>query len=451
MKTITSSFWFKNFKHRYLPNHLLGRFVAIIVFPLILLEIAVGGFFYTRHWDTLSRRLAQDISGEIQSVAEWVDGTSIDDSDIQRHLKRIGRNLSLEFSWLANKTLIDTTKHKSSKMLKPLKTELSGIHFPFQINEGNNDEQTVSLQLKHGLLQVVIPRKRFFSSTVWVFLLLVFTSTFLCFGIAFIFMKNQIRAMVRLAKASEMFGLGQMDYPFKPEGATEVRQAGTAFLQMRTRIQRYLKERTSMLAGVSHDLRTPLTRLKLQLEMMSQNATIRDMQQDVSEMEQMLNGYLTFARGEGREEACFVDMKPFLVNLVDKFKKTGHNIDLEAKSDVSVFGRPTDLSRALGNIVNNATRYGTKTSVKLQKNPGRVYIFVDDNGPGIPPKKRLDVFKPFYRLDQSRNSQTGGVGLGLTIARDTILSHGGDIRLESSPMKGLRVIITLPEGKRENL
>ena len=449
MKKITSSFWFRNLKHKVLPTHLLGRFVAIIVLPLILLELAIGGFFYTRHWDTLSRRLAQDISGEIQTIAEWVNQTQISDDEIQGHLKRVGNYLSMDFNWRPDYAIPQQAKNRTQKILKPLKTQLSEIKFPFQINEGNDDEQKLSVQTNRGVLEVVIPRKRFFSTTVWVFLGLMFASTFLCFGIAFLFMKNQIRSMVRLAKASEMFGLGQMDYPFKPEGASEVRQAGTSFLQMRSRIQRYLKERTSMLAGVSHDLRTPLTRLKLQLEMLPENQTVQDMRQDVNEMEQMLNGYLTFARGEGREEATFIEMRPFLTNLVDKFKKTGQDIDLDIKRDVCVYGRPTDLSRAFGNIVNNATRYGTKTVVRLQKNNGMVHVFVDDNGPGIPSHKRIDVFKPFYRLDPSRNSQTGGVGLGLTIARDTILSHGGDIRLESSPMKGLRVILSLPIGIHE--
>jgi len=448
MKKI-SSLWFRNLKRKLLPNHLLGRFVAISFLPLITFELALGAFFYARHWDALSHRLARDISGEIQSVAEWVDLTTISDSEIQTHLNRIGTNLALEFTWQPNQFLPDKVKKHASQMLKPLKSELADIHFPFQLHDSPYEEQTISLQLKRGILQVVVPRKRFFSSTVLVFLALMIISTLVCFGIAFLFMKNQVRSMVRLAKAAEMFGLGQMDYPLKPEGATEVRQAGTSFLQMRARIQRYLKERTSMLAGVSHDLRTPLTRLKLQLEMMPQNTTIKDMQQDVAEMDQMLNGYLTFARGEGREESLPVEIPIFVTNLVDKFKKAGHNIELNIKTDACVYGRPTDLSRAFGNIINNSTRYGTKTQIQLQKKQGVVYIIIDDNGPGIPAKKRIDVFKPFYRLDSARNSQTGGVGLGLTIARDTILSHGGDIRLENSPLKGLRVIITLPENKQK--
>ena len=448
MKKI-SSLWLRNLKRKLLPSHLLGRFVAISFLPLLTLEMALGGFFYARHWDALSHRLARDISGEIQSVAEWVDTTTISDFEIQGYLNRLGANLSLEFTWKPDRFLSDQAKKRASQMLKPLKSELSDIHFPFQLHDSPYEEQTISLQLKRGILQVVVPRKRFFSSTVLVFLGLMIISTIVCFGIAFLFMKNQVRSMVRLAKAAEMFGLGQMDYPFKPEGATEVRQAGTSFLQMRSRIQRYLKERTSMLAGVSHDLRTPLTRLKLQLEMLPQNTVVKDMQQDVAEMDQMLNGYLTFARGEGREESLQVEMPTFLTNLIDKFKKAGHDIELSIRSDAHVYGRPTDLSRAFGNIINNATRYGTKTQIQLQKKQGMVHVLIDDNGPGIPAKKRIDVFKPFYRLDPARNSQTGGVGLGLTIARDTILSHGGDIRLENSPLNGLRVIVSLPVNNQK--
>ena len=451
MKKMTTSFWMRNLKRKLLPNHLLGRLVAISFVPLLILELALGGFFYARHWDALSRRLARDISGEIQSIAEWVDGTAMDDDEIQVRLDHIGSNLSLDLTWQPDKLLQQEMKQRPPKMVKPLKTELSEIHFPFRLHDSPYDEQTISVQLQRGILQVVVPRKRFFSSTVLVFLGLMIGATLVCFGIGFLFMKNQVRSMVRLAKAAEMFGLGQMDYPFKPEGATEVRQAGTSFLQMRSRIQRYLKERTSMLAGVSHDLRTPLTRLKLQLEMLPQNTTVKDMQQDVAEMEQMLNGYLTFAKGEGREESSFLDMNAFLNNLVDKFKKTGYDIDANIKANACVYGRPTDLSRAFGNIINNATRYGTKTQIQLQKTQGMVHVFIDDNGPGIPAKKRIDVFKPFYRLDSSRNSQTGGVGLGLTIARDTILSHGGEIRLETSPLKGLRVIVSLPEGNKASV
>ena len=257
-------------------------------------------------------------------------------------------------------------------------------------------------------------------------------------------MKNQLRAIIRLANAAEAFGLGKNVDHFKPEGATEVRHAGTAFLLMKNRLQRYLSERTAMLAGVSHDLRTPLTRLKLQLSLLPPNPALKGMSQDVDDMENMLNGYLTFASGEGREEAKEIELTPFITNLIDKFKRINHHIELKINQDMTIIGRPTDLSRALGNLVANASRYATQTWIKVSRHQDTVQILIDDNGSGIPKNKRHEVFKPFVRLDESRNSETGGVGLGLTIARDILLSHGGDIALDTSPQKGLRVIVSLP-------
>ena len=272
-------------------------------------------------------------------------------------------------------------------------------------------------------------------------------SSIFWFGVALIFMKNQLRAIIRLAQAAEAFGIGKNVDSFKPEGATEVRHAGTAFLMMKNRLQRYLTERTTMLAGVSHDLRTPLTRLKLQLSLLPENEATKEMEQDVNDMENMLNGYLAFVSGEGREETKEIHLTPFITNLVDKFKKTNHQIDLQIRKELSVIGRPTDLSRALGNIIANATRYAPHTWVSVMQKQDTVQILIDDNGSGIPKAKRTEVFKPFVRLDESRNPTTGGVGLGLTIARDILLSHGGNIALDQSPQKGLRVIVTLPHFK----
>ena len=436
--------WIKSFKKTVLPNGLLGRFFLIILLPLIIVQFSLGLFFYNRHWETVSHRLARDIYGEIQLVANVINTSDLTQDELNRLIKRARHDLLLDFTWRPNAIIPTKQKRRFVDMSRDLADELQNLNFPHQVTTSTDGQQRINIQLNNGVLEVVVARKRFFTSTVWIFFLWMLLSSIIWFGLALIFMKNQLRAIIRLAHAAEAFGVGKNVDNFKPEGATEVRHAGAAFLMMKNRLQRYLTERTAMLAGVSHDLRTPLTRLKLQLSMLPQDETTRAMDQDVTDMENMLNGYLTFARGDGREESKEIALKPFMTNLVDKFKKTNHQIDLIIQNDVQVIARPSDLSRAIGNLIANAGRYASKTWVKVKKQQDQVQIIVDDDGPGIPKHKRQDVFKPFVRLEESRNPTTGGVGLGLTIARDILLSHGGDITLDTSPQKGLRVIVSLP-------
>ena len=256
-------------------------------------------------------------------------------------------------------------------------------------------------------------------------------------------MKNQVRAITRLSNAAENFGTGRPVQTFKPEGAAEVRQAGMAFLNMQNRISRYLFERTSMLSGVSHDLKTPLTRMKLQLSMTKVEGA-DDLLQDVEEMEQMLEGYLAFAKGEGKEPVQNMDVADLLTSIVDKLRRQGHDIDLHIEQRQKIALRSNDFSRAITNILMNAHRYAGTAYVNMAVSNGFVDITIDDDGAGIPDDKKEDVFKAFYRLDASRNPKTGGVGLGLTITRDIVLAHGGEISLEDSPQKGLRVRLKFP-------
>ncbi len=441
--------WMKNLKRAIIPNGLLGRFFLIILLPLVVVQFSLGLFFYNRHWETVSHRLARDIYGEIQLVTNVINTPNLSQEERNKLIKQAEHDLLLDLSWHPQAKMPLKQKRRLVDMSHDLVGEMKGLTFPYQITTSTDGQQRINIQLNNGILEVVVARKRFFTSTVWIFFLWMLLSSILWFGVALIFMKNQLRAIIRLAHAAEAFGIGKnVDY-YKPEGATEVRHAGAAFLMMKNRLQRYLTERTAMLAGVSHDLRTPLTRLKLQLSMLPQDETTHAMDQDVTDMENMLNGYLTFARGDGREESKEIDLNPFMTNLVDKFKKTKHNIDLIIQNNVHVIARPSDLSRALGNLIANAGRYATYTWVKVKKQQDQVQIIIDDNGPGIPKNKRQDVFKPFVRLEESRNPATGGVGLGLTIARDILLSHGGDITLDASPQKGLRVVVTLPLYKHQ--
>ena len=247
-----------------------------------------------------------------------------------------------------------------------------------------------------------------------------------------------------MAKAADSLGKGHDVENFKPEGATEVRQAALAFLAMRDRIKRQLDERTTMLAGVSHDLRTPLTRMKLQLAMMKKNDALNDLNQDVLEMENMIEGYLAFARGEGKEPFKKVEVSNLVKKIVQNMRKNHPNIDLHVEQKQEIMLRPNDFSRCISNIIGNANRYAKYTKVNIGVRNNFLEITVDDDGPGIPEKNRNDVFKAFFRLDASRNQQTGGVGLGLTITKDIVIAHGGEITLAESPLGGLRVRLIFP-------
>lgn len=430
-------------KQYVMPKSLLYRFVLIILLPLVLSQGVAFSFFFNRHWETISRRLAADVIGEVAATAALLDKVGGDEEQTTALLTLLEKSLNLEVSFQKNTRLTPHPRPELNPATTPLFQALQNLPYPTQMTDADDRQQQIDVQLQEGVLTVRVPRKRFFSSTVYVFLLWLVGFSILFFMIAFLFMKNQVRSIERLSRASELFGLGK-DEPFKPEGATEVKQAGLSFLQMKNRIQRYLTERTAMLAGVSHDLRTPLTRMKLQLSMMEQNDSIRDLEADITEMEQMLGGYLAFARGEGQERPQEISLNRLLQGTVDKLKKSGQAIDFHAEQEIRLLARSTDLTRAVSNLITNAGRYAKQTRITLGLRSRMAQIIVDDDGPGIPKNKRRDVFKAFFRLDPSRNQKTGGVGLGLSIARDIVLSHGGDIQLSDSPMGGLRAVILLP-------
>ena len=262
--------------------------------------------------------------------------------------------------------------------------------------------------------------------------------------IAVIFLRNQIRPIRKLAEAADNFGRGADMPNFRPSGASEVRKAARAFIVMRERIKRQLRTRTEMLAGISHDLRTPLTRMKLQLAMLGDSEASREMGDDVQQMEHMIQEYLDFARGEGREDAIRVSLREFLEDVVSDYQRLSADVTLVPGQDSMMDIRISGFRRMMHNVIDNALRYGKRCRLALRIAANYCEVVIDDEGPGIPEDKRDEVFKPFNRLDPSRNIKTGGVGLGLTIARDIVLAHGGSILLESSPKNGLRVIIRLP-------
>jgi two-component system osmolarity sensor histidine kinase EnvZ len=269
-------------------------------------------------------------------------------------------------------------------------------------------------------------------------------SSLVLFAVATLFMRNQVRPIRRLAVAAKNFGKGRDVPGYHPSGASEVRQAADAFIEMRERIKRQIAQRTEMLAGVSHDLRTPLTRMKLQLEMLGWRPGVEELKADVSEMERMVEGYLAFVRGEGAAPPEPHDISALLEQVVSGARKEGARIDLHAEDDLVVPVRFDSFKRCLGNLVSNAAHYGQHVQVRAGRREDAVEILVDDDGPGIPSDQREAVFRPFFRLDPSRNPETGGVGLGLTIARDVARGHGGELQLDDSPLGGLRARLRVP-------
>ncbi|MFX4223816.1 MAG: ATP-binding protein [Thalassobaculum sp.] len=433
---------------RYLPKTLFGRALLIIVTPLVLMQAISTYVFYERHWEIMTRRLVHSLAGDIAFLVEELR-PPITDGAVADLSERSIRHFDIELHWrpegiLPNRPGFSVFDQTQMAMQDAMHTK---VRRPYVMNTDTIDRRIeILVQLPSGVLQVIAHKKRLFTSTTYVFLLWMVGSSLVLFAIAIVFMRNQIRPIRRLAIAARAFGLGRDVTGFKPEGATEVRQASAAFLQMRDRINRQLTQRTEMLAGVSHDLRTPLTRMKLELAMLGDNEDTAELKADVTEMERMVEGYLAFARGEGAEAPVEIDVGTLVNDLIANERRSGSRIVYEQPDDgVAVLpARPDALRRAVANLIQNAARYGSRVNVAVMRVGDTVEILVDDNGTGIPEDKREAAFQPFKRLEPSRNPETGGTGLGLTISRDIVRSHGGELTLEDSPLGGLRASIRLP-------
>ncbi|PCI41543.1 MAG: two-component sensor histidine kinase [Rhodospirillaceae bacterium] len=429
----------------YLPKSLLGRSLLIIVTPLFLLQVVSATIFFQNHWSKVGRRLALGVGGEIGMVINSM--RHIQDIEEREILfNRAMASLQLNMHFEAKKVIKDTARLGESILVDQFTKALDeSINKPHRIDAASNKRFVhVQIQLAEGVLSVTVPRKRLFSTSTYVFVLMMVGTSVLLFFVAMIFMRNQVRPIRKLAEAADDFGKGRDTPRFKPEGASEVRRAAGAFISMRNRIKRQIQQRTDMLAGVSHDLRTPLTRMKLQLAMMNDDDGVADLKTDIADMEHMLEEYLAFVRGEGEEKATQTNITDMLSQIAIQARRKGGNIDLHCEVEIIAAVKTNALKRSLTNFVDNAVRYGGNTSIRAALRGEMVEIVIDDDGPGIPEDKRDEVFKPFVRLDASRNPETGGVGLGMTIARDAIRSHGGEILLEDAPGGGLRVRVSLP-------
>ncbi|MBI1301791.1 MAG: HAMP domain-containing protein [Alphaproteobacteria bacterium] len=444
----------KGFFKSVLPTTLFGRSLLILVLPVLLIQALSTFIFFDRHWIKMTSRLAFAVAGEISILANLIESTD-DQNEIQEFLSLAETRLDYVLSLDPQEKLVITDVNKyaffhgfEGMIHRTLRAEMqNALTHPFEINVDFYEKWIeVRVQLSKGVLNISLPQRRLFSSTTYIFLIWIFCASSLLLVISILFMRNQIRPIRRLAIAAERFGKGRDVRKFKIEGAKEVRQAGQAFLDMKTRIQRQIKQRTEMLAGVSHDLRTPLTRLKLQVAMMGDSPDVYDMKNDIRDMERMIDGYLDFVRGEGDESPVMTDIAVLLQDVTTSVKRQGIDVLLNL-NDISVFIalRRTAFKRCLNNITSNAAKYGSMIWITLNKvQDNQIEIVFEDNGPGIPEEKMSDVFRPFYRVDSSRNTETGGVGLGLPISMDIVHTHGGEIWLEKSQHGGLAVYIRLP-------
>lgn len=434
-------------KIRIRPKSLFGRSILLLVVPMVLLQLVAAFAFYQRHWDTISRRLSGGIAGEIAVVLELYSAAPTPaDQQAVFDMARRQFQMAMEFNPGATLDEEDQRLRPLSITDRELKRALDDrVALPYAFDANRQDDQVeIQLQLHDGVLTVWTIEKRLFSTTTYVFILWMVGASIVLLSISIVFLRREMRPIERLAKAADGFGKGQDVPDFAPEGTREIRRAAEAFMVMRERIQRQMDQRTEMLAGVSHDLRAPLTRMKLALALMKVTDETADLKRDVDEMERMIRGYLDFARGEDSEPAESVDMSHLLGEVASDARRKGKAVSIVVDQDLVAKIRPNAFKRCLTNLVENALRYGKTVRIGARRVADAVEIAVDDDGPGIPADRRDDVFRPFRRLDAARGPDTGGVGLGLTIARDVARAHGGDITLHDAPAGGLRALVRIP-------
>jgi len=436
------------FLRRRLPTSLWGRSLLIIVLPVLLMQVAVTWAFFEAHWQTVTARLSEGLAGDIAwAVESYRDDPSPANLDVIAD--RAERSMQLSIALQPDRTLPDERDPSIFGVVDRTLNEAldARLDDPFWFSTTSYPAFVdVQVQQPAGVLRIIAPRERAVATQGHIFVLWLTGATILLMSVAILFIRNQVRAIERLAVAAEDFGRG-IDVPrFRPSGAREVRSAARAFMDMRERIQRHIEQRTVLLASVSHDLRTPLTRLRLELALADQNKRTRAMQGDLDEMEHMIDEYLAFARGEAGEAAEAVDLGQMLQTLAKNVKRKGAEVEvITPDTPVMATLRPLAFRRALTNLAGNAADHGGKVRLGARRLPsGGAEVTVEDDGPGIPEAQREEAFRPFSRLDDSRNQNTKGVGLGLAIARDVARSHGGDIILEASDLGGLKAVIRLP-------
>ena len=434
--------WFKGI----MPKGLWARSLLIIIVPMVILQSVVAFVFMERHWNTVTRRLSSAVTSDIAALID-VYKSYPQDPD-RATLRRIARErLDLVVDFLPGTDLPPPGPKPFFSLLdQALSREIGNrIRRPFWIDTvGRSSLVEIRIRLDDVVMRVFARRSAAYASNSEIFLLWMVGTSLVLLTVAVLFLRNQIRPILRLADAAESFGKGREVPDFRPRGAREVRRAALAFIEMKRRVERTIEQRTTMLAGVSHDLRTILTRFKLELALLGDSAEVDAMKKDVDEMARMLEAYLAFARGDLGEQSAPTDMALFLDELKTDAERHGHKSSVVFHGHPIVTVRPAAFKRCIGNLVSNAARFAPSIAITGHRDHRWLTVTVDDDGPGIAPAMREEVFKPFMRLDDARNQDEGGTGLGLAIARDIARSHGGDITLGDSPLGGLRATVRVP-------
>jgi two-component system, OmpR family, osmolarity sensor histidine kinase EnvZ len=430
----------------FMPKGLYARALLIIIAPMVVLQSVVAYMFMERHYNLVTQRLS---AGVVQDIATLIDIYKVYPQDAGRtQLRRIAQEkMGLVVDFLpVNELPPPGPKPFFSLVDQALSEEVrKQIGRPFWVDTvGRSTLLEVRIKLDDAVIRVFAPRSAAYVSNSHIFLAWMVGTSLVLITVAVLFLRNQIRPILRLADAAESFGKGREVPDFRPRGAREVRRAAQAFIEMKRRIERAMEQRTAMLAGVSHDLRTVLTRFKLELAFLGEGPEVDAMKKDVDEMARMLEAYLAFARGDSGEQSAPTDMGEFLEELRADAERNGHKTSVALHGHPIVTVRPAAFKRCLANLVSNAARHADEISITGHRDHRWLTVAVDDDGPGIAAHLREEVFKPFMRLDHARNQDEGGTGLGLAIARDIARSHGGEITLSDSPLGGLRATVRVP-------
>ncbi len=429
------------FIKKLLPKQLFYRALLIVAIPIIILQLTISIVFFDSLWIKTNKGMTRALIGEVKTFISAYEKEEYNkDSLIILFQKHLDFNVKFEpYKILPKEDLERWFSPIDRNLRRELKSKISNYWF-----DTTSYKNLIDLKIKYGdgYFQFYIPKERVASSSARLFAFWITLPAFLLITIAIIFLKNQTRPIINLARASEKFGRGEDIEEFRPSGALEIRQAGFEFEKMRKRIIRHLNQRSEMLSGISHDLRTPLTRIKLQLSFIKDKKISKKLSDDVEEMEKMLNEYLQFASSRSAEITETFDLSELLKTTIMKYEKK--EITTDISKEVFLDGRKNLMQRCFGNLIDNAIKYSKNVYISLRKLNNNILIIIDDDGPGIPENERENVFKPFYKIDKSRGDSKSSVGLGLSIASDTVKSHGGNIKLETSPTNGLRIKVILP-------
>ena len=429
------------FIKKLLPKQLFYRALLIVAIPIIILQLTISIVFFDSLWIKTNKGMTRALVGEIKTFINAYEKEEYNkDSLIILFQEHLDFNVKFEpYKILPKEDLERWFSPIDRNLRRELKSKISNYWF-----DTTSYKNLIDLKIKYGdgYFQFYIPKERVTSSSARLFAFWITLPAFLLITIAIIFLKNQTRPIINLARASEKFGRGEDIEEFRPSGALEIRQAGFEFEKMRKRIIRHLNQRSEMLSGISHDLRTPLTRIKLQLSFIKDKEISKKLSDDVEEMEKMLNEYLQFASSRSAETTETFDLSELLETTIMKYEKK--EITTDISKEVFLDGRKNLMQRCFSNLIDNAIKYSANVYISLRKLNNNILITIDDDGPGIPENERENVFKPFYKIDKSRGDSKSSVGLGLSIASDIVKSHGGNIKLETSPTNGLRIKVILP-------